>query len=72
MVLDGPFPTGLAVVTPFEAGVASLLTVCVWPLCIAGLPQGSASRFSRESLRSRLDLEDDEAGGVSFRRGVED
>jgi hypothetical protein len=28
----------------------------VWPLCNAGLAQGSASKFSRESCRSRRDL----------------
>lgn len=51
-------PKGLAAVIPLVEGVASLFTetVCVCPLCSAGLPQGSASRFSSESLLSRRDL----------------
>ncbi len=60
VVLAGPlgsFPIGLAAVVPFDGGVASFVTVWVWPLCIAGLPHGSLSRLSRESLRMRLDLE---------------
>lgn len=59
VVLEGsisPFLSGLAVVAAWEVGVASLLTSCVWPLCKAGLAQGSASRFSKESFRSRRDF----------------
>lgn len=55
-----PFPIGLAAVMPFESWVASLLTGCVWLLCMAGLLQGSASKFSKESFCSRRDLAGDE------------
>ena len=68
VVLAGPFvpfPIGLAAVTPFDDGVASLFTVCVWPLCIAGLPHGSLSKLSKVSLGIRLDFEGVPAGVVS-------
>lgn len=59
---------GLAAVTPFADGVASLRTglVCVCPLCRAGLPQGSASKFSSESLLSRFDFGGDASGEGSL------
>ena len=59
---------GLAAVTAFVEGVASLRTgtVCVCPLCKAGLPQGSASKFSKESLPSRLDFGGDSSGEASL------
>lgn len=59
---------GLAAVTPFADGVASLRTgfVCACPLCRAGMPQGSASKFSSESLPSRFDFGGDESGEGSF------
>ncbi len=59
---------GLAAVTPFEDGVASLRTgfVCVCPLCRAGLPQGSASKFSKESLPNFFDLGGDVPGAGSL------
>ena len=58
MVREGspnPFLSGFAAVGS-DDGVASLLTMCVWPLCNAGLAHGSSSRASRESLRKRRDL----------------
>ena len=51
----GPFLNGFAAVGLAE-GVASLFTVWVWFLWSAGLPHGSSSKFSRESLRRRRDL----------------
>lgn len=59
VVLEGsltPFLSGFAAVG-FDDGVASLLTMCVWPLCRAGLAHGSSSRFSNESFLKRRDLE---------------
>ncbi len=73
VVLAGPlvpFPRGLAAVTPFDGGVASLATIWVCPLCIAGLPHGSLSRLSKESLRMRLDFEGVDAGVFPFDDGV--
>ena len=69
VVLAGPlvpFPIGLAAVTSFDDGVASLFTVRVWPLCIAGLPHGSLSKLSKVSLCMRLDFEGVPAGVVSL------
>ena len=69
VVLAGPlfpFPIGLAAVTPFDDGVASLFTVCVCPLCIAGLPHGSLSKLSREFFGMRLDFEGVLAGVISI------
>ena len=51
-----PFLNGFAAVE-YEEGVASLLTVWVWFLWSAGLPQGSSLMFSSESFRRRRDLE---------------
>lgn len=72
VVLAGPLvpvPRGLAAVTPFD-GVASLATIWVCPLCIAGLPHGSLSRLSKESLRMRLDFEGVAAGVFPLVDGV--
>lgn len=54
---DAPLVKGRTAVGPLLDGVASFSTVCVWPLCSAGLAQGSASMFSKESFLKRRDLE---------------
>ena len=59
VVLEGslrPFLSGLAAVV-IDEGVASLFTLCVWPLCNAGLAHGSSSKFSNESFLKRRDFE---------------
>ena len=58
-----PFLIGFAAVE-VDAGVASLLTVWVWPLCKAGLDHGSSSRFSKESFLIRRDLGGELSGVV--------
>lgn len=52
-----PFINGRTAVVPLADGVASFSTVCVWPLCNAGLAHGSASMLSKESFRRRRDFE---------------
>lgn len=73
-------PNGLAAVVSFAEGVASFCTeaVCACPLCRAGLPQGSASRFSNESFLNCRDLPGNSSGddclggaGVSREDGEE-
>ena len=66
VVLEGslsPFLNGFAAVM-FDEGVASLFTICVWPLCRAGLAHGSSSRFSNESFVRRRDLEEKLVGVI--------
>lgn len=65
VVLEGsprPFLKGFAEVV-FD-GVDSLFTICVWPLCRAGLAHGSSSKFSKESFLKRRDLEGEFPGVV--------
>ena len=65
VVLEGsprPFLSCFAAVV-FD-GVASLFTICVWPLCRAGLAHGSSSKFSNESFLKRRDLEGEFPGVV--------
>lgn len=67
VVRTGPrSPLLVALDIPFLCGVPSWL----WPLCIAGLPHGSASGKSIESFRIVRGLGGDtseEAGGVEGR-----
>lgn len=60
-----PFRIGLAAVG-LDDGVASLITLWVWPLCIAGLAHGSSSMFSSESFLRRRDLAGELPGVVWF------
>lgn len=64
VVLDGaprPFNMGLAAVTLFDVGVASLCTAEVLFLEIAGLAHGSSCGSSSESFRIRRDFAAEEA-----------
>ena len=59
---DTPLIKGRTAVVPLVEGVASFSTLCVWLLCSAGLPHGSASMFSRDSLRSLRDFKGESWG----------